>query len=44
MKCNEANASRNHENKISQWAERILHPHSIHSSKKIDEKENDVCI
>lgn len=45
-KRNEANASRNHENEVSQWAERILHPHSIHihSSQEIDEKENDVCI
>lgn len=42
-KRNEANASRNHENEVSQWAKGILHPHNIHSSKEVYEKENDVC-
>lgn len=37
----EANASNNHENEISEWAKRILHPRS---SQEIYEKENDVCI
>lgn len=40
---NEANARRSHENEVSEWAERIVHPHSVHSSQEVNEKENNVC-